>query len=345
MIKYLHSLCRPFTFLFLLIFLFTIACDDSKNITIDNEGEPVFPGHYQPLPEKTTGDLHFIFSGDIGIPYSRSSMGAIDPDPTGHNPSNDYDGDGIPNDQEIITNPFVADYPRIVTRITAPITMEIRISKDIVEDNYTETITSNDLEDTIKNSMENKHYTSANQKTTPYVTKESLSEEGKHADSYGYSNSDSLKVAVNANAEFVTQTGPTVTSKIAVGYGASVDKSKSRSENTSVEDSFAKSTMSEKTVFKDVDYVDNLDKNGVEFSSDTVQRMSSNFRKSTKVKQTDKIGPNDGYVRASLFIKNPTINLPVNMSNVVCTLSFRTPAGTHMPVRTFTLKEESPVLM
>ena len=38
--------------------------------------------------------------------------------------------------------------------------------------------------------------------------------------------------------------------------------------------------MSEKTVFEDVDYVDNLDRNGVEFSNETVQKISKNYRKS-----------------------------------------------------------------
>lgn len=317
------------------------ACSGGGGVS-GGEGEPMFPGPVQDLPAATDGDLHNIFYGDIGIPYSASSMGAVDPDPTGHNPCDDYDGDGIPNSDEIISNPFVADYPRIVTRIVAPLTMEIRISKDIIEDNYTETITSSDLEETIKNSMEDKHYASANQKTTPYVTKESLSDSGKHADSYGYSDAQSSKDSLNINGSVSVGGENTMfATKVAFGFGKTKEQSTSNSENTSVEDSFSSSTMSEKTVFQDVDYVDNLDRNGVEFSSDTVQRMTSNYRKSTKVKQTDKIGPEDGYVRASLFIKNTSVNMPVSMSNVVCTLSFRTPSGQQLPVKTFTLQDET----
>ena len=121
------------------LFIFS-ACSDDRNIaTGGGEGEVLKPGEvpYQEFPDKTDGDLHGIFYGELGIPFSPASMGAIDPDPTGHSPSNDYDGDGIPNNQEIITNPFVADYPRIVTRITAPLTMEIRVSTSSVEENYT----------------------------------------------------------------------------------------------------------------------------------------------------------------------------------------------------------------
>ncbi len=275
----------------------------------------------------TDGTLHPIFSRALGVPISNTSSGIIDPDPTGHTVNTDYDGDGIPNDHEIVSNPYVADYPRIVTRISAPITMEIRVSYSSVQDNHTETIEETGVEDTIKNSMEDRQYTQANQKTTPYVSKESYEKSGSHSESYGYEN----KFAVSTNVEV---------NIAAFGGGGGGSLSMSRSENESVADSFSEAKMSEKTVFEDVDYIDNLDRNGVEFTNDTVEKISQNFRKSETLKNTQNIGPNDGVVRAALFLKNMTVNMPVKVSNVICTLSFRTPAGEFLPVKTFKLRNE-----
>ncbi len=271
--------------------------------------------------------FHSIFRGEPGVSISSSVMGAIDPDPTGHTVNSDYDGDGIPNSYEIVSNPYVADYPRIVTRISAPITMEIRVSQSTINENHSETVEDTDVQNTIANSMESRQYTQTNLKTTPYVTKESYSNSESHSESYGESSSFSGSVSSDVGI-------------FGVSGGGSVSASGSRSRNESLSDSFAKSRMTEKTVFEDVSYVDNLDRSGVEFKNDTVQRISRNYRKSKILKSTEKIGPNDGYVRAALFIKNLTVNIPVRVSNVICTLSFKTPAGEFLPVKTFKLRNE-----
>lgn len=321
----------------------------------ENSGNQNSTDNGQNIDGTGNNGMHAIFNGRLGVPISRASMGIVDPDPTGLTACNDYDGDGILNDNEISSNPYVADYPKIVTRISAPITMEIRVSETTEEENFTQTLTESDVKDTITNSMEDKHYTSANQKTTPYETKESLSESGKQANSYGYSNSYTNKDSTNSSSNSSKNKGKSVEGSgkgysfgLSYNYGKSKGKSKgkstertrSNSTNRSVEEEFAKSTMAEKTVFEDVDYVDNLDRNGIEFTSNTVQNMVNNYRKSTELKKTEKIGPNAGVVRASLFIKNLTVNMPVKISNVKCTLSFRTPGGQFLPVKTFFLKEE-----
>lgn len=301
----------------------------------------------QILPGYTADGLHPIFSGRLGVPISSISMGAIDPDPTGLNACDDYDGDGIPNDHEITSNIYVADYPHIVTRIAPPITMEIRVDESSEIDNYTQTVTDKDVKETITNSMEDKHYASAQQKTTPYVTKESLSDSGSHADSFGYTNSDSyankdsmnIGGSISGSFEYATTKAATA---VSFNYGTDKERSKStsRSQNSSIEDSFSSATMSEKTVFQDVDYVDNMDKNGVEFTSDTVESMSTNYRSNKEIHTSEEVGSNAGYVRASLFLKNLTVNMPVKISNLICTLSFRTPSGTFLPVKTFKLRNE-----
>ncbi len=283
------------------------------------------------LPTDGSTGLHSIFSRDLGVPISSFSIGAIDPDPTGHTLCADYDGDGIPNNSEVISSPFVADYAKIVTRISPPITMEIRVSLSTNSENHSETIEDTDVQNTINNSMENKQYTQANLKTTPYVTKESYSDSESHSEAFG--ESSSYSVGGSASLKIGSLFGGTSGS-------ASFNKSQSNSKNESVSDSLAKSAMSEKTIFQDVDYVDNLDRNGIEFKNNTIQKISQNYRKSQVLKEIRNIGPNDGYVRAALFIKNLTVNIPVKISNVTCTLSFRTPSGEYLPVKTFKLRNE-----
>jgi hypothetical protein len=261
----------------------------------------------------------------------------VDPDPNGHDACDDWDGDGIANAHEIISNPFVADYPRIVTRITTPITMEIRISETSEEENFTQTVTDSDVKETLSNSMESKHYTMANRKTTPYVTRESLSTEGKHAEAFGYQNASANKFATNHS---LAGGGGGNTYNFSASFGLETENSRSSSQNVSMENSFGRSTMSEKTVFEDVDYTDNLDRNGIDFRSDTVETLSKNYRESKQLKRNELIGPNAGVVRAGLYVKNVTVNMPVRVSNVRCTLSFRTPGGQFLPVKTFMLRND-----
>ncbi len=272
-------------------------------------------------------DTHEIFHGRPGDVVS---VNILSPDSvTGQSIASDYDGDGIPNEDEIITNPFVADYPRIVTRIIAPITMEIRKNVNSVSENHIETVSGSDMKQTINNSMEERHYSKENQKTTPYVTKESVANSESTSSSYGYTSKDAGSVSVSFKGGWG-----------AAGGSNSVSWDNERGENQSHADSFSKSAMSEKTVFEDVKYIDNLDRSGREFTDETVRNIASNFRRSEISKDSSSVNSNAGVVKASLFIKNESINIPVRISNIVCTLSFRTPGGSFLPVKTFTLRNE-----
>jgi len=313
----------------------------TEPVGIDNPGTPDSddpPGGDstgQDIPS-FSNDGHPIFQGMLGVPVASISLSGVERDETGLSLGNDFDGDGILNDLEVTTNPYVADYPKVVTRISAPITMEIRKEESTITENHTETIEATDLKETMSNSMEDKHYSQMNLKTTPYVTKESYDNSVSHSDSFGFNNTDS----------FTKKRSGSMSISIFGCGGGSVrasgedSESKTRSENSSVSDTLSSAAMTEKTVFEDVDYSDNLDRNGVEYREDTVQNITKNYRKSEVSKSTYKIGPNAGYVRAALFIKNLTVNIPVRVSNVICTLSFRTPAGEFLPVKTFRLRNE-----
>lgn len=285
---------------------------------------------------KPVGGLHPIFSAPLGASIPRYAMGVVDADPSGLTVENDWDGDGVDNDMEIMSGAMVADYPRIVTRISTPIVMELRKSETTTGENYTEMIDNTDTKQTITNSMENRHYAQMNSKTTPYVTKESQSTENAEAYSYGNAHSSETDISVSVGLPVISPIGA-----IDVANNSTSTSTKtSNSQNYSMSSKFAQSAMSEKTVFQDVDYADNLDRNGIEFRDEKIQNMTTNFRKSEKTKETYEVGPNAGFVRAGLYIKNDSVNMPVRISDVICTLSFRTAGGAILPVKTFRLRNE-----
>lgn len=244
---------------------------------------------------------------------------------------NDYDGDTIPNTQETTTNPFVAEYPKIVTRIDTPISVEIRSDSTSTSENYSESISGSETKDTLSNSMEDKQYTQANRKTTPIPTKESRSDSSGDSNSYGVS--DSTSSSSGGGGGINTPCG-------GLNASSSDSSSTSHSENGSVSKQLASSTSSETTVFQNVDYVDNLDRSGVEINSSKVKTMTSSFRSSNVAKNTTTIGPNAGIVSSCLHIHNLSVNYPVHVSDVRCTLSFRMPSGQCQAVKTFTLRNE-----
>jgi hypothetical protein len=296
---------------------------------------------YQDIPSNPSGGLHPIFGGTLGMPVSMRSLSAVAPDPSGLTALTDYDGDGIPNDQELtgFSNMYVSEVPRITMRVDTPITMELHISNIDMTLNYTEVISNTDTKDTITNSMENRQYNQLNKRTTPYVTKNSDSMSTKDAGSEGYYVNSGATVGVGTSQNTKEMTNDSYKESSSSQSGAS-GFSMNINQNKTWDRELSQSTMSEKTVFEDVNYIDNLNRNGVEFKNDTVQNISKNFRQSAFNKSTTEIGPNVGYVRAGLYIANESKNLPVRISNVICTLSFLTPSGKCLPVKTFRLRND-----
>lgn len=289
------------------------------------DGSVTDPG--QTIDPKPKGGMSAIFNGSLGVPIAQKSISAMANDATGLNATNDRDGDGLSNDEEEagFTNPDVSDYPRITTRIGVPITMKLEVSETDETQNHTELVGEEDTKNTIDNCMEAKQYNQINKKTTPYVVKNSNSFSYKNAGSSGYSMGMNTSVAVGVEAMSVG-----VNTSMAFGYN--------QSSNQSWDNEMSGSTMSEKTVFSDINYVDNLNRNGVEFKSDTVDRISRNYRQSNVSKNDYVIKPDAGVVRAAFYIKNESMNQPVRIHNVECTLSFRTPSGKCLPVESFQLR-------
>jgi hypothetical protein len=324
--KSYHTGYRVFSYL-LFIILFLPGCT-GKNNFLSMSGVPLQVeevNRNDTDPGTGTATLHPMFNGTLGMPISDQAMRAMANDPSGYDPVTDYDGDGIPNDFEYgaFNNPFVSEVPRVTTRIDTPVTMELVVNENDQTENHTELVTDTDVKNTINDSMESRQYDQLNKKTTPYVTKNSNDFSIKDAGSEGYSYGVSASVMVSVG-------------DVGGGGGASYNQS----TNHGWDRELARSSMSEKTVFEDVNYIDNLNRNGVELKNDTVQRIARNYRQSAIAKGTTSIGPNAGLVRAGLYIANESRNQPVRISNVICTLAFRTPSGKCLPVKTFRLRND-----
>lgn len=268
-----------------------------------------------------------LFMNVPGTTIPIEKVQKIASDPTGNNILNDYDGDGIKNEDETVTNPYVSDTPRIVTRISPPITMEVRVSSVSSDANHVETVEDSDVTDTITNSMEDRQYSSLNRKTTPYMSKESQSISDSASSSWGTDDETSVGGTVSCGGFW----GDASTS---------FNFASKHARNESWSNAFSKSTSSEKMAFIDADYIDNMSRNGTAFTDETVEKITKNSRKSEVLKKTDSIGPEAGIVRTSFFIQNETINIPAHISNVKCTLTFKTPDGRFLPVKTFLLRNE-----
>ncbi|MBF3378686.1 hypothetical protein, partial [Leptospira borgpetersenii] len=116
---------------------------------VNNEGVPVKPGNSGAGGAGSTPvtPVDAIFNLPPGRTVNANAlMGTIDP--TGTNIVNDFDGDGILNQNETLTNVWIADYPQIETTIAPPVTLKIQILKNSSNqsDQIVSEINSNDFE-------------------------------------------------------------------------------------------------------------------------------------------------------------------------------------------------------
>ncbi len=282
------------------------------------------------LPD-APGGLHPIFSLAPGSVVSNVVAGSR-ADATGESITSDWDGDGVPNDREIAvgTNPRVTDHPGISVRTGHPVIMELVYNRSGETRVHSETIGEENTRSTRTQNMDETHYAKLNQKTTPYVVKSSESEAGSSANSYGYANSD--EISMNSSFNFA------VLELFKIGTGLGLTQKTSRSENWSFSNSFNRSSMSEKTVFDDVNYRDNMDAAGMELRDSKIIEMENRYRTSEIAHDTVTLGPEAGAVRAAIYFRNESVAMPVKLSNVICTLLFKLPGGRLEAITNFRLE-------
>ncbi|PJZ70380.1 hypothetical protein CH373_12440 [Leptospira perolatii] len=277
---------------------------------LNNEGVPVKPGQTNsPIVQ-----IHNLFALPPGTSVSTASLsGTIDP--TGTTIVNDFDGDGILNTDETTTNVWVADYPQVETIVAPPVTLKIKIlqSTQTQNDEIVSEINSDDFESTKNQGSEKIHQKEMNERTVQFQ------------DSFSQNTSVSNSVSTSANygANYL-------------GSGASYGMSASASWNASNGVS-ATTTKWDTKPFKN-----NIDSDAWNLKSGSSANKARKYRsdKSIKIDGTSKVDANAGYVRAALYIRNNSVNMPVKLSNIMCTLMFENGSGELIPMQSFRLRND-----
>ncbi|EMO42595.1 putative lipoprotein [Leptospira noguchii serovar Autumnalis str. ZUN142] len=289
---------------------------------VNNEGVPVKPGNNGSGESGTTPvtPVDAIFNLPPGrLVNSNALMGTIDP--TGTNIVNDFDGDGILNQNETLTNVWIADYPQIETTIAPPVTLKIQILKNSSNqsDQIVSEINSNDFEASKNEGSEKIHQNELNERTVQF--QDSFSTETE----LGQSHERTMSAGMTA------------------GFGMGLVSTGMNYSNSTRDSWNAKNATSATTTkWADRPFKNNIDRDAWNLKSDSSTNKARKYRsdKSTKVNETSTVEPNAGVVRAALYIKNLSVNMPVKISNILCSLMFETPGGELVPMSSFRLRND-----
>ncbi len=318
----------------------------------DNAGGTDTPGgsvatdddDFQPSEQEPS---HPLFSYAPGTMVSMSSYaGTVDP--VGTTILNDFDGDGLTNETETTSNVWIADYPNIETSIATPVTMEIEIlySNDTDTKTISTNISASDMQSTLNKSSDKIHRNETNNRTVQYQDTESSSSASSWEQSSGESSSGEISVSgrgvkhglkIRANADYAAL-GNDVEVEGTTRLGSSFSKS--------VEDSSggSSSSSSESTVtkWKDQPFKNNVRAGGWSRKHDSSRSQSTQFRQEYRgiVDESKKIKPNSGYVRAALYITNNSVNMPVKISNILCSFMLEDNSGSLLPIQSFRLRND-----
>lgn len=283
---------------------------------VNKEGVPVKPGD----PSTVITPVNGLFNLPPGKPVAAAAlMGTIDP--TGTTIVNDFDGDGILNQNETLSNVWVADYPQIETVIAPPVTLKIQILKNSSNqsDQIVSEINSNDFEASKTEGSDKIHQSELNERTVQFQ--------------------DSFSNDASASSSHETSVGGSANTKALFG-ASEVGMSYNQSKKDSWEIRNAASATT--TKWADRPFKNNLDRDAWNLKSDSSTNKARKYRsdKATKVNETSTVEPNAGVVRAALYIKNLSVNMPVKISNILCSLMFETPAGELVPMSSFRLRND-----
>lgn len=246
-----------------------------------------------------------LFSLQPGQSAKIGSLGAVDP--VGTSLSGDYDGDGLTNSQEMMNNTmfsnfWVADYPMIDTNVSPPISMRVEVigttSTDTTQ--VISDITSLDVESQRSKGSEKFHQNELAKRTTKI-------------------GSTSSKASVSASVS----AGATI-----FGVGAQASARSSYSKTTAV------------NLYAARPFKNNIDRNVKSVKSTSAQNKARKYRTDIKTQKNAgyKTNPDGGYIRAAMYINNLSSNMPVRISNVLCSLLFETAEGELIPVQSFRLR-------
>lgn len=262
--------------------------------------------------------LNPLFSYTAGTWLSMKAIGgAIDP--VGTSLAQDFDGDGIRNDLETTSNIWVADYPVIESQVAPPVTMKIEILKTTGSGTSTidSNLTSDNFESRKNEGSEKYHQDEINLKTinNGQTTNSSVSETKKD-----------LKASAPGGFLSKLLPLPLPLPDLSGGIGNTTTNT-----NTTV-----------RQLFEDRPFVNNIDRLAMSTKSDSAAKNARDYRREKRQKQDEDFATKSdgGVVRAALYIKNQSNNMPVKLSNILCSLVFETANGSLIPMQSFRLRND-----
>lgn len=289
-------------------------------LVMDRDGIPGRGGGSTPGGSGTVTPVNELFKLKPGTKVSVQALGGTI-DPTGTTIVNDFDGDGILNANETSTNVWVADYPTIEANIVPPITLKIAIQKSSngQSDEIVSDITTNDMEATTSQGSESVHQNELNLRTVQFQDQYKKEIEGSQTHSTQF----------NASYEGSI---PFASASIKASYGQSMSNS------------WSARNLEEATTTKwaDKPFKNNIDREAKTVKSDSASNKARKYRseKTSKINETSVVQNDAGYVRAALYITNRSVNMPVKLSNILCSLMFEDAKGNLIPVKSFRLKND-----
>lgn len=251
-------------------------------------------------------------------------------DPTGTNIVNDFDGDGILNVNETTTNVWVADFPQVESVIATPITMQVAVemTDHSSESEISSEINSNDISSGKTEGSEKIHQNELALKTVQFQDQYSVSTENSGSLGVSFSMGQNAGVSDSKEGDSHGGSNPSLASA-GFNYGVSVSGSWDNKHSLSTTT----------TKWADRPFKNNIDSAAQNLKANSASQKARQFRteKATKSEQGLKTKSNGGYVRAALYIKNNSVNMPVKLSHILCSLMFEAPNGDLIPVRSFEL--------
>ncbi len=291
----------------------SVLCILSLSACDKEQAEKILKAEILPpefIPQIPETPVHDIFSLEPGTIVSMAAMtGVIDP--VGTSLPQDFDGDGITNDNETTSNVWVSDHPEVNVSVSTPITLKIEILRNKlgVRKEIISNIAFDDMEDTKHKGSEKLHRNETSERTTQFV------------DSFSRNESSSGSASISANVSYGSFSG-----------GGSKSKGWSKSSGYS----------ETKTKWKDVPGKNHLDRDKQVVKSGSAAKKARKLRKEARdnLDTSSEVKSDAGYIRAALYIENNSVNLPVKLSNILCSLMFEDADGQLIPVQSFRLRNE-----
>jgi len=317
---------KTYSILFAFTTIFLINCTGRGNVDLSKAtpltAEPVKTPPTGGVPGSSGDNTQYngLFNLQPGQWVSFKALGGV-VDPVGTVLAQDFDGDGIANDKETTSNMWVADYPVVEAEIAPPVTLKIELLKTSTSETATidTNLSSDNFESRKGEGSEKFHQDEVNLRTINNGT-----------DTHTGTTTNTFDFKLNVKAKLGTDLMGLVKGDIDTDTTLSTSNTET-STNSTV-----------RQTFEDRPFKNNIDRAALSTKSDTSEKKARDYRREKRAKVADEFTTKSdaGIVRAALYIKNHSVNMPVKLSNILCSLVFETPSGALLPIQSFRLRND-----